>query len=108
MHDAMLEASKLDATVFRNNIGVAIYPDGAHVAYGLCPGSSDIIGWSPLVITQDMVGRTVALFTAIETKSHTGRKQDNQKNFIEQVQAAGGRAGFAKTLEDVRKILSKK
>ena len=32
-------------------------------------------------ITPEMVGRTVAVFTAVEVKSATGRVADNQHNF---------------------------
>ena len=63
---------------------------------GLPPGFSDVFGFVPVTITQDMVGKTVAVFTAIECKSPTGRKQDNQRRFIGAVQGAGGRAGFAR------------
>lgn len=59
-------------------------------------GTSDLIGWTTVDITPEMVGRRVAIFTAIETKeSGGGRKRDGQVNFVEQVRKAGGIAGFA-------------
>lgn len=63
---------------------------------GLPAGFSDVFGFVPVTITPDMVGKTVAVFTAIECKSKSGRKQGNQERFIGAVQGAGGRAGFAR------------
>ena len=48
--------------VFRNNVGLARFPDGSTVRYGLCPGSADLIGWRTVTITQDMVGQPFAQF----------------------------------------------
>lgn len=92
MRRVMYALSQAGATVFRNNVGVAKYPDGSRVRYGLCPGSSDIIGWTPVTITPDMVGRTVAVFTAVEVKTEYGRTTAKQENFIARVREAGGRA----------------
>lgn len=81
--------------LFRNNVGVATFPGGQTVKYGLCVGSSDLIGWTPITITPDMVGRTVAVFTAFETKRAVKAKKATPKqiNFVEHVRAAGGIAG---------------
>ena len=61
---------------------------------GLVKGGSDLVGWSPLVITPDMVGKTVAMFTAVEVKTQGVPLTDDQKHFIE-VGAAGRRAARA-------------
>lgn len=72
-------------------------------------GTSDLIGWTTMTITPDMVGRRVAVFTAIETKaSGGGVKRDAQKDFIANVLAAGGRAGFARSVEEARAIINDK
>lgn len=69
---------------------------GHWVKYGLCNGSSDLIGWTEYVVRPEDVGRKMAVFTAIETKaSKGGRKREEQLNFISAVQRAGGIAGFA-------------
>lgn len=78
--------------------------DGRKVKTGLCVGSSDIIGW-----TKD--GR----FLAVEVKSPGGEKKTNkkrladQKNFIQQVNNAGG-IGFIATskeeaVEKIRRLI---
>lgn len=59
---------------WRNNVGSAEYlaPDGKvhRVKYGLAEGSSDLIGCVSLVITPEMVGRTVGRFCALEMKGN--------------------------------------
>jgi len=72
---------------------------------GLCRGSCDTIGWHTVTITPDMVGRKLAVFTAIEFKAARGRPTAEQAHFGEQVQAAGGLFGVAWTVEDAVKIL---
>lgn len=91
--------------LFRNNVGICQYPDGSKVTYGLCPGSSDKIGWKSVTITDDMVGTKIAQFVAIEEKSASGRPTKQQVNFIQAVRDAGGRAGIAKSERDAELIL---
>lgn len=63
-------------------------------------GASDLNGWTTIVITPEMVGEKVAVFTAIETKATKGgKKRAGQVNFCDQVTAAGGIAGFANSEE---------
>jgi hypothetical protein len=91
--------------LFRNNVGVLIDNKGQHVAFGLCPGSSDLIGWKSVVVTPDMVGKRFAVFLAIETKAQRGRLSDKQQRFIATVKEHGGLAGEARTLEDAYRII---
>lgn len=76
------------------------------VKYGLCVGSSDRIGITPVLITSEMVGMTLGVFTAIEVKTPTGSATDDQENFIQQVRAAGGFAGIARTVDEAVAICS--
>jgi len=109
LHRIMLALGKRpDVRLFRNNVGVATFPDGSRVAYGLAPGSSDIIGWQRITITPDMVGQSVAVFIAIEAKGPKGRVSDKQVNFIETVNKFGGKAGVAHTPEEAEQIINKK
>jgi len=93
-----------DVRLFRNNVGEAIY-GRTHVPYGLCPGSSDIIGWRSITITPDMIGRKVAVFVALEVKSGRGQTSDAQNNSIERVQEAGGIAGICRSVDEAREII---
>ena len=74
--------------VFRNNVGM-VKVDDRVVKYGLCKGSSDLIGWT------DVDG--VAVFTAVEVKTPKGRPTKEQENFIEAVRKSGGIAGIARS-----------
>lgn len=70
-------------------------------------GTSDLNGWTSLIVTPAMVGCRVAVYTAIETKrTKGGRTSDDQQNFIDQVVKAGGIAGVANSAESAREIVS--
>ncbi len=86
----------------RNNIGQYFDPKtNRPIRYGVCnPGGSDLIGWTPVQITPDMVGKTVAVFTAVEVKTPNGKPTEHQLNFITQVLRAGGFAGIARSPGD--------
>ena len=94
-----------DTHLFRNNVGTARTATGSVVKFGLCKGSSDLIGWTTIEITPEMVGRTVAVFTAIEVKSATGRASKEQKNFIKSIHRCGGIAGVARSLDDAVNVV---
>lgn len=95
----MLKLSEVGCLVWRNetgsaHVGKVIYKRGNQVTldnaqmlpFGLCKGSSDIVGIAP-------DGR----FLALEVKTATGRASKEQVNFIEQVKAKGGIAGIARS-----------
>jgi hypothetical protein len=92
------------ARLWRNNVGALRDQRGQLVRYGLCPGSSDLIGYRTITITPDMVGQRVALFTAIEVKDRA-RPTDQQQAFISLIQHAGGLAGVARSVPDALSIL---
>lgn len=106
---AMLALSKT-GRIFRNNVGVAVYQvegqQPRRVRYGLCPGSSDLIGWTRVKITPEMIGSEVAVFTAIEMKSKTGTAGREQRNFRDQVLSAGGVSGIARSGEEAAGIVA--
>ena len=97
--------------LYRNTVGAYRTKWGGWIRYGLAPGTSDRIGWTTVTITQEMLGRKLAVFTAIEEKrpkkkgQAAGKVQDNQADFIEEVKQAGGIAGKASCEEDVLTIL---
>ena len=101
-----LAISKDDCRVFRNNTGTLCDANGRPVQFGLCKGSADLIGWRTVTITPEMVGQQVAVFTSIEVKTPTGRVQPEQQQWLEAVQAAGGIAGVARSVEDAKALLA--
>lgn len=100
-----LALSKTATKIFRNNCGGYKDHTGRWVTYGVAnPGGSDLIGWTSITITPDMVGRKIAVFTAIEVKSATGKIRPEQQNFIDRVRLDGGMAGVARSTTDAIQI----
>lgn len=92
--------SRLGSRLFRNNVGVATTESGHTIRFGLCKGSSDLIGWTPMTVTEDMVGEQIAVFTAVEVKTTKGRVSKEQKAFIDAVQNAGGIGVVCRSAEE--------
>ena len=109
MHSIMLALSASGATIFRNNVGAVKASDGRFIRFGLCPGSSDLIGFMPVTVTPDMVGKQIALFLAVEAKAPGGHtdleRKAAQDRFINAVLAAGGLAGYARTVEQALGVI---
>lgn len=84
--------------------GSLILRNWRYLNTGLPAGFSDLFGGVPTVITPEMVGQTVAIFTVIECKSLKGRMRDLQTKFVAAVIRIGGRAGFARDVETARAI----
>ena len=92
--------------MFRNNTGTLRDINGRPVSFGLCKGSADLIGWTTLTITPQMVGQQIAVFTSIEVKAATGRIRPEQQQWLNAVQAAGGIAGVARSVGEAMDLLS--
>lgn len=103
-----LRLSKGNTRLFRNNVGMLEDRKGNFVRYGLCPGSSDLIGWTTVTVTPDMVGKQVAVFTAVEVKASRTRATEQQYAFICAVKKAGGRAGVARGIMEAKQIIEGK
>lgn len=114
----LVATSNFGSRLFRQNVGMAwtgdivertprriVLENYRPLHCGLVEGSSDAIGLTPIVITQDMVGSTVAVFTAIEVKTKTGRVSEKQKKFIAFVKQFGGIAGVARSPDEAVQIL---
>lgn len=70
-------------------------------------GAADLVGWTTVTVTPAMVGKTVAVFTSIETKRTKGGKtSEDQLNWMDQVQKAGGIAGVANSDEFAKEIIA--
>lgn len=100
-----IRASERGDRLFRNNVGVATFPGGERVAYGLFHGSSDLIGPTRILITPEMVGRAMAIFTAVEVKKRSSRGEEHQEAFLGMVRGLGGIAGVARTVEEYEALI---
>ena len=97
-----------DCRVFRNQVGQGWYGklisgpapingrvvlDGARpLKAGLCPGSSDLVGWRTI--------NGVARFVAIEVKSEREQTTEAQDFFLHAVRRAGGVGIVARSVEE--------
>jgi hypothetical protein len=86
--EIQLFASKLGCRLFRNNVGMA-RNNGQVIRYGLCNGSSDLVGLAP-------DGR----FLAVEVKTAKGRVSKAQQSFIDMVNDMGGIGMVARSVEE--------
>lgn len=95
--------------VTRNRDGSITIRNPRPVTFGLCEGSSDLIGARSVAVTPEMVGRRVAVFAAVEVKvdgAYTDPKRlDMQQQFIQTVRFLGGLAGIARSVEEGKRIL---
>lgn len=109
-----MEAPKYNFNPFRNNSGALRDATGRVVRFGLGNTSkrinenfksSDFIGPTTIIITPEMIGKKIAIFTAIETKEENWKFNFNdphevaQKNFIDFVNLKGGIAFFANGID---------
>ncbi len=88
--------------VVSNRQGVMVLENPRPLHAGLCAGSSDLIGWTTIEITPDMVGRKVAVFTAFEAKTGTGREEPDQIRFRQAVLMQGGIAFVLRSASAIR------
>ena len=113
-NEILLAASAAGWTLFRNNVGQGWTGDAIHLPdgsvmirnarplhAGLCTGSSDLIGWRPLLIGPEHIGTTVAQFAAVEIKTHRGRATKEQSNVLRVVDEAGGVSVLARGPSDI-------
>lgn len=82
--------------------GDVVIRGGRVLHSGLCVGSADLIGYR----VQEIGGQRVARFAAVEVKSAKGRPSTEQRAFLAKVQADGGLAGIARSVEDAAAILA--
>ncbi len=113
-----LACSRLGARLFRVNTGqawagkvVAHHGDTVTLsaAYpirmGLATGGSDLIGWTLVTVTPEMVGTEVAIFTAVELKTGRVPVTREQQTFLAAVVRAGGLAGVARSVAEAEAVV---
>lgn len=105
MHLCPMEGPRV-AQLYRNNVGTFRgLHDRSIIQCGLHPGSGDLVGWMPVTITPEMVGRRVAVFASVEIKTDNGRIQDNQRHWADTVNDAGGIAIITNGPEQAEKLM---
>ncbi len=91
--------------LWRNNTGALVDQQGRFVRFGLCKGSSDLIGLRSVVVTPEMVGQRIAQFVALEIKAPQGVVSPQQQAFLRLVQELGGVASVCRSIEQVQAVL---
>lgn len=103
-----LTASQRGERVWRNNVGAGKLEDGSFVRWGLANDSgavnarvksADLVGIRPVLITPDMIGRTLGQFVSYECKRpgwrYTGTDREiAQMRWAMIVLTLGGHAEF--------------
>ena len=91
--------------LWRNNSGALVDQQGRLVRFGLCKGSSDLIGLRTLEITPDLVGQRLAQFVALEIKTARGVVSPEQRAFLALVEQLGGLAAICRSVEAAEQVL---
>ena len=89
LNACLIALSAAGCLAWRQNTGVLPDRSGRPIRFGLCVGSSDIIGIAP-----------DGAFVAIECKSAIGQPTDAQVKFLAAILAHGGRSGIARSGAD--------
>lgn len=119
----MIAASSLNYRLFRNNVakswvgtdkefiksrksiivnpGDVVIRKARPLNAGLCKGSSDLIGWKSVTITEDMIGNSLAVFVAFECKTGRLKTTKEQDLFLKAVNSFGG---IGRVVRDERDI----
>lgn len=103
-----VEAAKIGYCLWRNNSGSLPDKTGTPVRFGLGNDSEKL---NKILKSPDLVGiGPRGMFTAVEVKAPGWKKPSNdrevaQANFLGLVQARGGLAGFATSVEDYYRIV---
>lgn len=112
--DIALEFNKGATRLFKNVVGnfwtgkMVDFKDGLvrlanarRIKCGLVTGAADRIGFHQIEITSAMVGKTIAIFTAVELKTCVGSATPEQKQFLKVISDMGGIAGIAREKKDI-------
>ena len=74
--------------------------------FGLCKGSSDLIGLRSLEITPELVGQRIAQFVALEVKTPHGNVSPEQRAFLRLVEKLGGVAAVCRSVNEAEQVLA--
>jgi hypothetical protein len=90
---ALVELRRAGVLAWRNEVGHGYTARGTPVPYGLCPGSSDIVGLLP-------GGR----FVGVEIKAGRDRVRPDQAAWARAVTSQGGLVVVARSVEEALSI----
>jgi hypothetical protein len=118
-----IESAKYGCVLERNNSGAFTDQTGRTVRFGLGNisakhaenlKSSDLIGITTIVVTPEMIGKKLGVFTAFEIKKEDWKMNKNfdkreqaQANYLEYVRNHGGIAAFVNDVDQIRMILKR-
>ena len=98
---------KLRLPFLRYQIGTFLTMQGNPIHIGE-KGVSDLIGITPHTVTQEDVGRTIGVFTALEIKKPKGQtaaeRKKNQGNYLRLINRLGGLGAIVKSPEDAEAV----
>jgi hypothetical protein len=115
-----IEGPKWGCKLERNNSGAFEDKTGRHVRFGLGNvskkhsdqmKSADLVGFKQIVVTPEMVGKTIAVITGIEMKTPGWKfnpkdaHERAQFNWLQWISNHGGFAGFAQSVDDFKRII---
>lgn len=100
-----LECSKGNTRLFVNDVGVAKVGERT-IRYGLCNGSTDLVGVHTITVTGDMVGREVGVAVFAEVKTPTGTVKPHQQDFMNQMSKMGCIAGVVRSIDDMTQLIT--
>ena len=114
-----IEGPRLECILMRNNSGAFKNQDNRWVRFGLgniskdSPKSSDLIGITTVVITPDMIGSSVGIFTAVEVKaedwkpSETNKREKSQIDFLNWVKLRGGIGIMCNSVDQFKTLMQR-
>ena len=110
--------SRPDVRLFRNNVGNGfvgnVFEESRgcitlinprRIQFGLCVGSSDLIGYKSITITPAMVGRRVAVFLSPEVKQPKKKPTPAQDDWRTAVLHFGGISGVVRSVDDAQTLV---
>jgi len=70
--------------------GDLVVKNPSRMKYGLQTGSGDLIGWTPIIVTEKLIGKTIAIFTSVEIKTIKDKPGRDQIIWFFNIKLAGG------------------
>jgi hypothetical protein len=108
INDAVQKEARLmfRAELMRNRRGMVDLPGGGKMPFGLGGnGTGDFVGFTPVLITAEMIGRTLPIYTETEQKTKEGRVSEQQAARIEHLHDVNAICGVARQAGDFAELV---